>query len=294
MADWVGVDVTDRTCTVESCERPHHSKGMCKPCYRKDYYQRNRERELAGMKQWRTENYEYDRARWAEYAEQRWGDAKRAREAEIAAWIAAPDKQCTKCGEVKPKSEFYADKRHTDGLYFWCKTCFTAHNIATRDPAVEAVRRSIRRARPGALERERDKGRRWREANPERARATVRKRQARQAGATVEDVDYRVVLRQHGMHCYLCDAGIESLDDLDFDHMVPLTRGGDHSYANIRPAHARCNRRKHAKTVEEYREYVRRQIEVAEARGLTVTVGDLSDEPDLDLDAIEEGQLSLL
>jgi 5-methylcytosine-specific restriction endonuclease McrA len=44
------------TCTVDGCDRPARTKGMCKPCYRKDYYRRNRERTLAINKAWREAN----------------------------------------------------------------------------------------------------------------------------------------------------------------------------------------------------------------------------------------------
>lgn len=38
-------------------------------------------------------------------------------------------KTCTKCEEIKPKSEFYADKRHGDGLCSWCKACHRADGL---------------------------------------------------------------------------------------------------------------------------------------------------------------------
>jgi 5-methylcytosine-specific restriction endonuclease McrA len=34
---------------------------------------------------------------------------------------------------------------------------------------------------------------------------------------------------------------------MHLDHIVPLARGGEHSYANTQPAHPTCNRRKGAK-----------------------------------------------
>jgi hypothetical protein len=33
------------------------------------------------------------------------------------------DKKCSKCGEVKPESEFTRNKNRPDGLTVWCKTC---------------------------------------------------------------------------------------------------------------------------------------------------------------------------
>ena len=32
-------------------------------------------------------------------------------------------KQCSKCEEIKPKSDFHKDKSTKDGLHFWCKPC---------------------------------------------------------------------------------------------------------------------------------------------------------------------------
>ncbi len=36
-------------------------------------------------------------------------------------------KFCTKCGNLKPLSEFYKDKRNTDGLKSQCKTCHNSY-----------------------------------------------------------------------------------------------------------------------------------------------------------------------
>ncbi|HMC70985.1 MAG TPA: HNH endonuclease signature motif containing protein [Mycobacteriales bacterium] len=91
---------------------------------------------------------------------------------------------------------------------------------------------------------------RWIEANPERwnelRRARDLIRRARKRGTQTERIDLAVVLAKHGMICHLCGDGIASLDDLHFDHVIPLARGGTHTYDNLRPAHATCNLRKGA------------------------------------------------
>lgn len=88
----------------------------------------------------------------------------------------------------------------------------------------------------------------WRERNPERVSLNGRnrkaRRRAREAGGRVTRTDLREILEEFGMHCHLCDAEIATLDDLHFDHVAPLARGGAHSPENIRPAHAVCNLRK--------------------------------------------------
>lgn len=43
-------------------------------------------------------------------------------------------KQCTKCNEVKPLSEFYRATASLDGYFSQCKTCQHAYQRATRKP----------------------------------------------------------------------------------------------------------------------------------------------------------------
>ena len=60
-------------------------------------------------------------------------------------------------------------------------------------------------------------------------------------------VDYAKILERDGMVCHLCGGKIRNRRDLDFDHVVPLSKGGPHSEENVRPSHRRCNRRKGSK-----------------------------------------------
>lgn len=214
-----------RTCTQDECDKPHYSRGMCKPHYRKDYYLRNKERENAHFKAYRDANLDRERARWAAYSQDRWGGERQARQKVTAARLAAPDKACTSCQKVKPKGEFHQDSRRLDGLYSWCVGCFNAHTRAYQ--------------------------REWVKANREKAREQVRRRYALKKSVTVERVDYEAIVQRDGMVCYLCRSEITSLEDLHFDHVVPISRGGEHSMANVKLAHATCNLRKHDKLISE-------------------------------------------
>lgn len=68
-------------------------------------------------------------------------------------------KTCCTCKVSLPLSEFYRDKRRTDGLYGRCKRC---HLDATKRYAQEHHAESAETAR------------RWRERNPDKARAVSR------------------------------------------------------------------------------------------------------------------------
>ena len=146
------------------------------------------------------------------------------------------------------------------------------------DNGDEIRRRARARANPEAqrirsrrwyelnTERAKELAREWRKAHPEAQRERVRRRRARLRGATVERVDYAVILERDGLHCYLCDAGIRG--PVDFDHLVPIARGGQHSYANIAVTHARCNRRKRDLLVEELSWAAANPRGIADALGL--------------------------
>lgn len=43
--------------------------------------------------------------------------------------------------------------------------------------------------------------------------------------------------------CHLCDKWV-SIHDASLDHVVPLSRGGDHTAENIKLAHKLCNSKK--------------------------------------------------
>lgn len=72
----------------------------------------------------------------------------------------------------------------------------------------------------------------------------------------VEQVHPFRVFERDDWRCYLCGdpllRGAHRHDPLapEVDHVIPLARGGDHSYANVRAAHRRCNQSKGARLVE--------------------------------------------
>lgn len=118
---------------------------------------------------------------------------------------------------------------------------------------------------PDALAKRREAIRAWREANAEAIREWERlyrvrnarriaeknrTRRARLLDAFVENVDVEALWREARGLCGICaepiDPSIEWPDpmSLTLDHIVPLSRGGEHSYENAQPAHAACNSRK--------------------------------------------------
>lgn len=77
-----------------------------------------------------------------------------------------------------------------------------------------------------------------------RVEAAVRR--SRKRGAIVGIVDYARIRVRDKMRCHLCRLKVKP-KQLEFDHVIPLAAGGEHSEANIAVSHARCNRSKNAK-----------------------------------------------
>lgn len=65
----------------------------------------------------------------------------------------------------------------------------------------------------------------------------------------VSDRDWRRLCQRHGGRCYYCG----SVKPLTMDHVVPVSRGGQHSIGNLLPACGPCNATKHHRTIMEWR-----------------------------------------
>ena len=97
---------------------------------------------------------------------------------------------------------------------------------------------------------------RWRINNPEKAREVQRsgsaKRRALEAQVVSEKYELQDILDTWGTDCHICqepvdfDAPRHSRHPnwergLHLDHVIPLSRGGSNTVANVKPSHARCN-----------------------------------------------------
>lgn len=66
-----------------------------------------------------------------------------AAKAPIEIEITNATKTCTKCGETKPLTDFYKDKKASDGHQSWCKRCVSVDN-AQRARKAKAEKRTAK------------------------------------------------------------------------------------------------------------------------------------------------------
>jgi len=131
-------------------------------------------------------------------------------------------KRCTKCGELKPKSEFYKVKGGRDGLRGDCKTC---HAARAREWYAKNREHSIANVK------------RWQQANKERLQATrrkrnvLRKREIREGHLRrtfgITQAEYDAMLATQGGGCAICgDVPAEGKSlHVDHDHETGRVRG---------------------------------------------------------------------
>lgn len=184
-------------------------------------------------------------------------------------------RECQKCKVSQPEAEFNKSSARKDGLQAWCKACMREAGRQYQRRHAER-RRAKDRARYWANpERAKEEAKRYYEANaearrvyaaqyratnPEKAKASQRKyreshpeqhiaqehlRRARRTGVQiVETVMPNVVFERDGGICGICREVVFE-QDRTIDHIIPISKGGEHSYANTQLAHRRCNEVKH-------------------------------------------------
>lgn len=166
---------------------------------------------------------------------------------------------CTTCYARERRKDPTIKAKHAEGSRCWRKHHPEFERARSKrrysaDPA--RLLAATRRWRVKNRDRVNTKRREWRRANPDiylpKMRAHVKARKAKQKGATVCDFTLQqwedMKLRYH-VTCFYCGNAPERLEQ---DHVLPLSRGGNHTYKNIVPACSRCNNMKNARTMWEF------------------------------------------
>lgn len=142
----------------------------------------------------------------------------------------AARKTCTKCSVAKPHHDFSRRTASRDGLDTRCKECRRRYCKAWYVDNAEKQRQAQRAYRAtGEVDQDSaDRVRNWR---------------AKQQGCFVERVSSLVVLELDDGVCGICGEDVDPFS-FDVDHVIPTSRGGEHSYANTQVAHRACNQHK--------------------------------------------------
>lgn len=163
-----------------------------------------------------------------------------------------------RCDDCKAAKAFYARRsreRHPDYATNYYRANTEACKARTKD-WVQRNRDKVRdeQRKRAALNRERYNAnlRRWRSRNKAKVSEFGRRSRAKRKQAKVFKVtakDWRELVNRFGSRCAYCG----KKDTMTADHVVPLSRGGNHSIGNLLPACVTCNISKGPKFLIEWK-----------------------------------------
>lgn len=176
-------------------------------------------------------------------------------------------KTCKKCLQSKPVNEFGKSSKSKDGLRSQCKSCNNQYannwylnnrdkhaingaNWVAKNPEksrllAAARQRKFRKQNPQkAFEATKN----WVAKNPDKKRAYNLKRLALRKGASAFLVTNKDIEKIMAKNCIYCGSKSEHLD-----HVIPLSRGGNHSVGNLVAACKKCNLQKNNKFITEWK-----------------------------------------
>ena len=201
-------------------------------------------------------------------------------------------KHCKLCSQTLPTDCFNQSKKNKDGLVSWCRTCVRSYNKSYnlqnkqqvteqkskyRQANADKLRASQREYYANNKDLYAIKAKAWRSKNfeskkaydkqyaeankdktkaaakrfalrhPERISLNRQKRRARLAKARVYKVTAKDLAAVLSAPCIYCGSPSKHVD-----HVIPLSRGGNHSVGNLAPACQECNLAKGSKLVSEW------------------------------------------
>lgn len=167
-------------------------------------------------------------------------------------------KRCPKCRRELALDAFGICRREVDGRQTYCRDCRRVYRQDNHERIAAKKRANYEAKRESVIARVREQYQRNRDEillrrrtayalNPRLRLDENRVRQALTQGASGAErvLRDRVLERDRGV-CGICGLGVDP-SDWHLDHVVPLSRGGTHTYSNVQTTHPHCNLAKGAK-----------------------------------------------
>jgi 5-methylcytosine-specific restriction endonuclease McrA len=189
-----------------------------------------------------------------------------------------PAKTCTGCGELKTLTDYHKNIHAKDGRQYVCKICqrivdkkYRAEHREDRNAYQREHREKNKEALTAARHKYIEKNkeaiaayhREYQKKNPHKYTEAMSRRKARKLNNGVLKYSTQEVLDTYGIDCHLCDRPVDMSaprrtgypgweTGLQIDHVIPISKGGQDSLANVRPSHGKCNITKSARLMGEF------------------------------------------
>ena len=166
--------------------------------------------------------------------------------------VSVPAKRCSRCGVEKSVNGFGKDGRKWHGLKACCKACEAAASREwnRRNPGKNRATNKhwYQQHRDDQRARGRTRSAQRYLKSPHEFKVKYAKYRAKKHAATIGVVDFERIKRRDQMVCHICHRKVTD-QTLAFDHVVPLSKGGDHTEQNLAVSHRVCNLSKGAKVL---------------------------------------------
>ena len=186
------------------------------------------------------------------------------------------EKKCNQCLNIKAHSEFTIDNYQKTGLSKLCKECQSKYYFNNREKKIEWNKKSqlknkdkcnkrkliwakknkekVKKANKDYYNRNKEKvaaaNKKWADENPLAVREKGHRYRAKKKKNTIQrfsNEDLQKRMSVFGYSCAYCGGDFEHID-----HVKPISKGGPHCLANLRPSCKSCNLRKHNKSLSEW------------------------------------------
>jgi 5-methylcytosine-specific restriction endonuclease McrA len=165
--------------------------------------------------------------------------------------------KCCHCKTELPETSFYRDASKVNGHLPRCKECFKLYRTKEVLRISEKIMRSKNpEKRAIILKRYYEKNKLKHKNTQDKYRQTLEfqinhkkhcaTRRARILNAFIEPVNYFIVYTESNKKCFYCGKQLK-FKEVEFDHYIPISKGGLHKKDNIRCSCSSCNRFKGAK-----------------------------------------------
>ena len=188
-------------------------------------------------------------------------------------------KQCSKCGETKPLSEYYKRTDTKSGYHAQCKECVKGKvseaYFANPEPAKqrskvwrkdnpervkennknwlcnnhEYAKQKNAEWRSKNIDRHRSNSIDWAKKNRNKKKASEQQRRINKSQNSFYKIKPKEIKKLYNSPCIYCG----SKDNITVDHVIPIKLNGTHGIGNLVSACRSCNCSKGAKTITEWK-----------------------------------------